>query len=579
MNRFTKLILTSAIISTSGFAATDSYVAGNFVVNGTVNQNKDADVTGLISVNENGVFNNKATLSFKSDGGLAISVQRSSTLADYQDANATYSLGVPPIGQYLAGSIIAVFDDKDNLDIARVMGVDDLDFSKWDTNRGKYTEDGKDIIAKNKVAFESVPENLPQKGYYYSISPQPCSGHIEWTFDSSLDTYAAGEISGKIMLRHDSISDDPSQILDRVDQTADLNRENWEYERQCTDLDGEVAIVKNKIELSKADVEHLPDTINWTYEKNERLEVDLEWRSTPQSEESFIAQVKSAIEGSSAPEEIKTQLKNGDVPGGTFDNNSGKLNLVEASGDQFSGSIQGGTVMLKDTTAATLTGLQVSDVTAEYEYASEERFGAPTVSEEKYIKVQHDAGKTTDEAKQECLDKFATESTITTFNGIPYGDANTDERLTFPEILTDITLNSSENKLKTSEMQMIVKDYNAAAGLSVDETVNIQFEGSDALKFATGKTVDSDQVIEFAGSQNAFTGNASFAEGITRVVASGDNALPVNLASDMSAINLEISGENKINNSGYTAIKNLKVNPGATLTVVAGTTLNIGSNE
>lgn len=566
MNRFTKLILTSAIISTSGFAATDSYVSGNFVVNGTVNQNKDADVTGVISVNEGGVFNNKATLSFKTDGGLKIAKQQSSTLSDYQEANATYNLGVTPIGQYPAGSIIGVCDGYSDV------SIDELSYSQWDTNTYKYTDDYKNIVAKSKVAFESLPENLPQKGTYYSSMEVPCEGSVAWTYDSSLDTYAAGAISGKIT------TDNGWYTLHQAEYNHELGWENWEYEEH-TSGDDEHVIVTNKVELSKTEVESLPELINWSYPESYHTEVDIEWRSTPQTEEAFIEQVKAAITNSAAPEEIKTQLKNGNSDGGTFDNNSGKLNLVEASGDQFSGTIQGGTVMLKDTTAATLTGLQVSDVTAEYEYASEERFGAPTVSEEKYIKVQHDAGKTTDEAKQECLDKFARESTITTFNGIPYGDANTDERLTFPEILTDTTLNSSENKLKTSEMQMIVKDYDAVAGLSVDKTINIQFEGSDALKFATGKTVDSDQVIEFSGSQSAFTGNASFAEGITRVVASGDNALPVNLASDMSAINLEINGENAIDNSGSTTIKNLKVNPDATLTVAAGTTLNIGSNE
>ncbi|MDO4975390.1 MAG: hypothetical protein Q4E61_03645, partial [Alphaproteobacteria bacterium] len=52
--------------------------------------------------------------------------------------------------------------------------------------------------------------------------------------------------------------------------------------------------------------------------------------------------------------------------------------------------------------------------------------------------------------------------------------------------------------------------------------------------------------------------------------------LPVNLASDMSNITLEINGGNTIKTSGETTVKNLKLNSKATLTIAAGTTLNIG---
>ena len=46
----------------------------------------------------------------------------------------------------------------------------------------------------------------------------------------------------------------------------------------------------------------------------------------------------------------------------------------------------------------------------------------------------------------------------------------------------------------------------------------------------------------------------------------------------MSNITLEINGENTINNSDETTVKNLKLNSKATLTVAPGTTLNIGEN-
>ncbi len=296
-----------------------------------------------------------------------------------------------------------------------------------------------------------------------------------------------------------------------------------------------------------------------------------------QTEESFIEGVKSAIDSSTASDDEKTRLKNGSTPGGTFDNTSGTLNFVDATGTEFSGEVSNGTVRLKDTTSATLTDLKVTDVTAEYEYASNDNYSAPSVNSN-YIEVVYTPGKTETDAQAECEGKFATGSTISTFNGNSYGTA-TDDRLTFPEILADENLNLAENKLATNHIPTAVKGYDASAGLSVDDTVNIQFEGSDALKFATGKTVDSDKVIGFAGDQRAFTGAASFAGEITKVVANGDNTLPVNLVSDMGNINVEINGENKIDNSGSTTIKNLKVNSGATLTVAAGTTLNIGSEE
>ena len=116
-----------------------------------------------------------------------------------------------------------------------------------------------------------------------------------------------------------------------------------------------------------------------------------------------------------------------------------------------------------------------------------------------------------------------------------------------------------ENKLRTGDIPNVVKDYTVENGLDVDAVINIQFEGSDALQFATGKADNSDRVIEFAGDQSAFIGSASFADGITRVVALGDFSLPSNLASDMKNITLEVRGTNKITNSGGTTVKNLEM--------------------
>ena len=78
------------------------------------------------------------------------------------------------------------------------------------------------------------------------------------------------------------------------------------------------------------------------------------------------------------------------------------------------------------------------------------------------------------------------------------------------------------------------------------------------------------------GNNDAFTGEAAFAEGITKVVANGAKTLPQKLASDMKTIAVEISGENAVDNGGSTTIKSLKVNSGGKLKIAAGTTLTVG---
>ena len=565
MNKFTKLILTTAVFAT-GVMASESYVSGSLNVDGIINQNENAGVTGAITVNDGGSFNNKATLAFKDGGGLNIAAGSELTANDYSKANTTYRLGVTPIGQYPIRSIIAVCDNTSSLDY-----ISGLSSDEWEIG-GFYemTDDGYNIVARNKVAFESVPTDLPSTGTKNNTNEENCTGNVNWTYDASADSFEIGEIRGKI-------TTDSWINLHYADSNDELGSEKWEYDLS-TKADDYVT-VKNKVALSKDELTSLPSTINWTAYTPYQSKYDIEWRQTAQTEKDFIAQVKAAIENSAVPKDEKTRLQNGSTSGGTFNNANGTLDFIEATGEEFSGEVKNGTVKLKDTTSATLTSLKVTGVNAEYEYASTDTYTAPTVdSSTQYITVTYTQGKTKDEAESEFVNKFAGESTITKFSGTPYGEAN-DSRLTFPGILADQNLNKKENKLKTGDIPNVVKDYNKGNGLDVDSDINIQFEGSEALQFATGKADGSDKVIEFAGDNSKYTGSATFASEITKVVANGEKTLPVNLASDMKNITLEINGGNTIKTSGETAVKNLKLNSDATLTVAAGTTLNIGEKS
>ena len=480
MNKFTKLILTTAVFAT-GVMASESYVSGSLNVDGTIKQSQDVEVTGAITVNDGGVFNNNATLAFKDGGALKIVAGSEVTADDYFTANTTYSLGITPIGQYPVGSV---------------------------------------------------------------------KGFLPLNYNGSM-------LMGLTLSKIEGLND------------------GWKLVDEVIEIEEDLSYICNTTALDLDPTDDLPTSISWFSEgPQSEVTANIIWEATPQTEEAFIAQVKEAIENSSAPEDEKTRLQNGSTPGGTFDNANGSLDFGAATGEGFSGEVKNGTVKLKDTTSAILTGLKLNNVTVKYKYNSTDTYTAPTVDDSKYITVSYIQGKTDDQAKSECEAKFAEGSTITTFSGTPYGEAN-DSRLTFPEILANGDLNMEENKLRTGDIPNVVKDYNAGNGLDVNDTINIQFEGSDALKFA-GKADGSDQVIEFAGDNSKYTGTASFADEITKVVANGEKTLPVNLDSDMSNIILEINGENTIDNSDETTVKNLKLNSEATLTIAAGTTLNIG---
>ena len=482
MNKFTKLILTTAVFAT-GIMASESYVSGSLNVDGIINQNENADVTGAITVNDSGSFNNKATLAFKNGGALKIAAASELTANDYSTANTTYNLGVTQIGQYPVGSVKGFLPN--NYDGSMLLG---LTLSKIEgLNNGWKLVDG--------------------------------------------------------MIERD------------------------------------LSYICNTTALDLDPTDDLPTSISWFSEGPQAdVTANITWEATPQSEEAFIAQVKAAIENSSAPKDEKTRLQNGSTLGGKFDNTGGILDFSDATGTNFSGAVLGGSVKLKDTTSATLKNLKVTGITANYNYASNDNYSAPSIDASNYIKVDY-TPKTEGDAKTEFVNKFAEGSTITEFSGTPYGEVK-DLRLTFPGILADGDLNKKEYKLKIDHIPTAVKDYTVGNGLDVNDTINIQFEGSDALQFATGKTDGPDQVIEFAGDNSKYTGSASFADGITKVVANGPDTLPVNLDSDMRKITLEVvSGANAIKTSGETTVKNLKLNSDATLTIAAGTTLNIGENS
>ena len=492
MNKFTKLILTTAVFAT-GVMASESYVSGNFVVNGTVNQNQSGDVNGLITVSDGGTFNNKATLSFKTGGGLNVSNGIPLELRAYQAANQDYKLNI-------------------------------VDAGMWRPNEG-HLDMGIARRVSGQVLNEKAKECIEKAGL------NPDEWNITWYPNANNNYVTSYPIA--------PVSSEGVQKL----------KDNWPKD-VVIEVDGAEYPV-NIFKLEPA----------------------------VQSEKDFITAVKTAIEnyGGEIDAKEKEDLLTGVRDRAVFENAGGVLDFLEAdSNGTFSGKVSNGRVRLKDTTVADLTGLKVIDVNLTYDYDNAEKYSEPTVSNG-YITVSNSGGKTEGEAKAESLGKFTDGSNFASFSGTPYGEVK-DLRLTFPGILADGDLNKKEYKLKIDHIPTAVKDYTVGNGLDVNDTINIQFEGSDALQFATGKTDGTDKVIEFAGDQSAFTGSATFASEITKVVANGEKTLPVNLASDMSNITLEINGGNTIKTSGETTVKNLKLNSKATLTVAAGTTLNIGEN-
>ena len=548
MNKFTKLILTSAVFATSGFATDLTNIAEGATLNvsGSVTANTDVSVNGTVNIKGGSVVNN-AIMTYGADSSLVI-------------------------------------ENLDNVYKAGAFYLKITDVKKNGSSTGEFIplSDFSSRFELNKWTF------YPNTGEKIDHTKPADSQDSTWSQDRGTNTN-----NGCFSILVDFNVTDIEEELQKLDEAkeAGLSGFTFDYElysdRTCT-----TAIDRENMNAG---------TTSSTGTFTQNSDANTEIKTTTYAD---CFPTKGVVDLSEATNANQTTFKGGEITGGTvkLKHDTGIFTGLSLSSKDETPIVG---VYENDASAAT----QLQTIVAET-YIKPKNEATDTGTPEEQFKSEFKDG--TQIKLNPTFTGYTDVPGATATTGLYlFADPTTkasDGRKDFPGLLADTgNLNKSEYKLKTEDIvyeegsndpnygksAIIGLKTNDSSTLAVTTTedstpiINIGFEGSGDLTFAgydtttagDGTTIDYDtelpvSSLTFSGNNSGYDGTAAFGPQVKKVVASGDNTLPKNFSQIKGELENK-TGANTICSPG-SKVNSLTITAG-TLTVSTGSTLSIGN--